>query len=244
MVPLDLGGNLPILFLCRDAHKKRERTVAWRHIVLSLFNQTPSKGRFSEKMIRVFTSLCKSLFENLTDLDIFKNATNGFNHYGESCPNCGAVGKLSLYSSYSRGLVSYVNGTVVDHRVSPCRFECTSCGVTHALLPDILVPYSPFSLNFKLTVLKAYYERTTTVVAVCEHFGIAVSTLYSWKKLLSEHKELLLGTVTSLEKSALTFLVSLFEATCLSDYLRSFFRRHAFSFMQYTPVVATRNHPT
>ena len=211
--------------------------------VLSLLKCTPSKGRFSEKMIRVFTALCKSLFDSLTDVVIFKNATDEFNHYGENCPNCVVTGKLSPYGSYFRNLVSYENGTITEERINPRRFECASCGVSHAVLPDILVPYSPYSLSFKLAALSAYFERDTTVTAVCKHFGIAVSTLYSWKELLNEHKELLLGTLASFEESAITFLRKLFEAPCLSPHLQNFFHRHAFSFMQRTPASATRSPP-
>jgi len=194
-------------------------------------------------MIRFFTALCKSVFENLTDVDIFKDATDGFCHYDEKCPNCGASGKLFPYGSYSRNLVSYDDGETIEFHVSPRRFECASCGVTHALLPDILIPSSPYSLRFKLAVLIAYFERNTTVVAVCERFGIAVSTLYSWKELLLEHKELLFGMLANLEESAIAFIQNLFEVSCFSDRLRSFFCRHAFSFMQRNPTTVTRSPP-
>jgi hypothetical protein len=155
-----------------------------------------------------------------------------FRHYDEKCPRCGACGKLSSYGDYSRNLVSYKDGVTIESSVSPLRFECASCGTTHALLPDILIPYSPYSLRFKFSVLIAYFEKDSTVAAVCNRFGIAVSTLYSWKERLLEHKELLLGILASREESAIAFLRSLFGAACFSDHLRSFFHRHAFSFMQ------------
>ena len=185
-------------------------------------------------MIRHFTALCKTIFDNFSDEAIFKDATGEFCHYGEKCPRCGAFGKLSPYGSYFRNLVSYKDGIIVESRVSPLRFECTSCGATHALLPDIIIPYSPYSLRFILTVLTAYFERKTTVAEVCCRFSIAVSTLYSWKERLLEHKELLLGILESLKESGITFLRSLFGVACLSDRLRSFFQRYAFSFMQCT----------
>ena len=194
-------------------------------------------------MIRLFTALCKTIFDHFTDVDIFNNATGGFRHYGEKCPRCGASGKLSPYGSYSRDLVSYKGGIPIESRVSPLRFECASCGATHALLPDILVPYSPYSLRFKLAVLTAYFEKKITVVELCEHFGIAVSTLYSWKERLLEHKELLLGILAGQKESAVAFLRNLFGAVCISDHLRNFFHRHAFSFMQGQPATATWSCP-
>jgi len=192
-------------------------------------------------MIRLFTTICKALLEKLTDVGIFNDATDRFRRCDEKCPSCGAFGKLSPYGNYFRNLVSYKGGITVEGRIGPLRFECASCGVTHALLPDIVIPYSPYSLRFKFIVLKAYFERNSTVTAVCEHFGIAVSTLYSWKKRLNEHKELLLGIVESRKESAITFLRNLSEAPCLSDHLHSFFNRYAFSFMQRTPATATRS---
>lgn len=194
-------------------------------------------------MIRLFTKLCKALFEKFTDIDIFKDATDEFRLYNERCPNCGAYGELSPYGSYFRNLVSYENGAMVESCVKPHRLKCASCGTTHALLPDIVIPYSPYSLLFKLTVLIAYFERNTTVAAVCERFGIAVSTLYSWKECLLEHKELLLGMLTSLNEPGNIFLRNLFEAVCLSDILYNFFRQYAFSFMQCQSATATRSPP-
>jgi len=186
-------------------------------------------------MIRFFTKLCKSLLENFTDVAIFNEATEVFRHYDEKCPRCGASGKLSPYGSYSRNLVSCKGGMTIESRVSPLRFECASCGATHALLPDILIPYSPYSLRFTLSALIAYFERDTTVAAICERFSIAVSTLYSWKERLIEHKELLLGILASQAESSIDFLRNLLGAACLSGQLRSFFHRHAFSFMQCSP---------
>jgi transposase-like protein len=230
MMPLDLCGSLSILFSI-GAYKK-EKELQLGSTVLSLSQRTPSKGRFYRKMIRLFTTLCKSLLENLNDVAIFNEAAGAFRHYDKKCPHCGASGKLSPYGNYSRFLVSYEDEMVVESRVSPLRFECASCGATHALLPSILIPYSPYSLRFKLTVLTAYFERNMTVAAICERFKIAVSTLYSWKESLLEHKELLLGIIESQKESAITFLRNLANAACLSDYLRSFFHRYAFSFMQ------------
>jgi transposase-like protein len=187
-------------------------------------------------MIRLFTKLCKSLLENFTDVDIFKEATDAFRHYDKKCPRCGALRKLFPYGDgYFRNLVSHQNGETVESRVNPRRFKCASCGATHALLPDILIPYSPYSLRFKLAVLIAYFERNVTVEAICKCFGIAVSTLYSWKKRLIEHKDLLLGMLESQKESAIAFLRRLSEADCLSDHLHNFSHKHTLSFMQGRP---------
>jgi transposase-like protein/ribosomal protein S27AE len=194
-------------------------------------------------MIRLFIGLCKAFYESLSDEAIFLEATGGFRPFDQKCPRCGAAGKLSPYGSYFRGLVSLAGEEIDDRRVSPLRFKCGSCGATHALLPDILIPYSPYSLRFKLSVLIAYFERDTTVAAVCERFGIAVSTLYEWKKLLLEHKDLMLGVLASRKTDALAFLRGLFESSRLSSRIRDFFRRHAVSFLQNQSMATTRSIP-
>ena len=166
-------------------------------------------------MIRLFTALIKTILEYITDENLFQDTTNGFSHYDKSCPKCGAKGNLSSYGNYSRWLVFLKNKSIFSQRVRPLRFECASCGATHALLPDVIVPYSPYSLRFKLSALIAYYERDCTVVEICERFCIAVSTIYEWKKLFLSHKELV------------------YDASCnLSERLRDFFHRNAFSFLQ------------
>ena len=194
-------------------------------------------------MIRLFTALCKLKLENLPDETIFRDATDSFRYHGEKCPCCGAVGQLSPYGGYSRGLTSCKDGGFAEERVQVNRFKCGSCGATHALLPDVVIPYSPYSLRFKLTVLLAYLERTTTVAAVCESFGIAVSTLYEWKKTLLHHKDLLLGVLMSRKEPARAFLSGLFVSGNLSERLRDFFWLHGISFMQNQPMPAARSRP-
>jgi len=183
-------------------------------------------------MIRLFTSLCKSVLEKLSDEAIFQKATAGFNYLNERCPGCGAAGKLSPHGDYCRNLVSHDGEKVTETGVNPHRFKCASCNTTHALLPDILIPYSPYSLRFMLTVLVTYYERSMTVEALCTHYGVAVSTLYAWKRHLLEHKALLLGMLESLKKPAQVFLQGLLASGNISDQLNDFFRCYGFSFLQ------------
>ena len=194
-------------------------------------------------MIRLFTALCKTIFDILSDEIIFQDATDEFKHNNQHCPHCGTIGKLSSYGSYSRGCTSFKNGKIIDSRIKPLRFECGSCGKTHALLPDILIPYSPYSLSFVLTVMIAYFERESTVVSVCERFGIAISTIYEWKKRLLLHKELMLGVLISRKTPALDFLKGLLNSKHLSGLLNQFFNKYKFSFLQNRSTATTRSNP-
>jgi hypothetical protein len=190
-------------------------------------------------MIRLFTALCKTNLHKLTDVLAFQNATDSFNHFDTRCPGCGASGKLSEYGSYTRCLVSYEAGNVIDRQIKPLRFMCSSCHTTHALLPDIVVPHSTYSFSFKLAALTAYFERKTTVVSICECFGIAVSTIYIWKDLFLSHKMLFLGALANQTTPALVFLYEKLGITHFSTTLQLFFRKHAFSFLQGLPTPAT-----
>lgn len=92
------------------------------------------------------------------------------------------------------------DGEPVTHTVTVQRYRCGSCGHTHALLSSALVPYSSYSLRFILSVLRAYFLRTDTVAGICERVGIAISTLYRWKKLFLTHKQLWLGVLEAMHR--------------------------------------------
>jgi hypothetical protein len=97
----------------------------------------------------------------ISDQQLFDAAASGFKPSKHTCRVCGAVGRFKEIRSYQRDMIS-VNGSVrVDTRLSIRRFQCESCGHTHALLPDVLIPYGSYSLRFILTVLLCY-------LGVCE----------------------------------------------------------------------------
>jgi transposase-like protein len=194
-------------------------------------------------MVRLFTALCKTLLENLCAQSTYQEAISGYSYRGQACPCCGAIGKFSSYGDYSRGLVDFKGGKSIDIRMKVLRFECLSCNATHALIPDIVIPYGRYATSFVLRVLIAYFERKTTVVEICEQFGIAVSTIYAWIKRMALHKELMLGLLISQKTPALSFLRGLLEAQDLSAQLRRFFRKFGFSFMQGQSAAATRSRP-
>jgi hypothetical protein len=185
-------------------------------------------------MIRLFTAICKTIRnKDNNDSQLFLKSTAAYRHHSGKCPRCGAVGKLTSYGNYSRGLTTLINGKQADFRIKPLRFECTSCKATHALLPDVLIPHSPYSLRFVLGVLAAYAARETIVEKICLSFGIAVSTLYRWKKRFLSQKMLFLGYLFDKDESYIVFLNDLLGYDgCLSARLQDFFMTHGFSFMQ------------
>ena len=71
------------------------------------------------------------------------------------------------------------------------RVKCTSCGHTHALLPEMLIPYSSYSLRFILTVLENYFLHIHPVEVICETYQISHSTLYAFRSLFLSPKSCL-----------------------------------------------------
>ena len=148
------------------------------------------------------------------------------------CPACGAKHPLwSFYDNYDRYLIYFEHGETVTCQISVTRIICSSCGRTHAILPEIIIPYGSYSLVFILTVLRDYYLSQMTIKALCDKYQIAHSTLYAWKRLFTLHKKLWLGLLRDLSTKPLDFLAFLPSPATSAD-LFLFYRRHAMSFLQ------------
>ena len=72
--------------------------------------------------------------------------------------------------------------------------RCKSCGHTHAIIPDYIIPYS---LLFVLRVLGEYFLRKRTVEGMCRRYNITPSMVYSWKRVFEEYKEMWLGVLAA-----------------------------------------------
>jgi hypothetical protein len=180
-------------------------------------------------MIRFFYAFGKSKFNKFSDLTLFSQSTDAFKAHHVVCPSCGAKHACSDFTSYSRHMISFENGSTICRDVLVARVICSSCTHTHAVLPDILIPFGSYSLSFVLTVLKCYFFRKSTVIALCADFHISVSTLYGWIHLFHLQKQLWFGVLLNASVSSLDFLEGLF----LSGFsLPIFFLTFNASFME------------
>ena len=78
--------------------------------------------------------------------------------YFMSCPSCRARGGLHVHGYYSRNVVQFCGSRSADTILRVMRLKCKSCGHTHALLPDVIVPYLQYGLAFFLKVILASYD--------------------------------------------------------------------------------------
>ncbi len=147
----------------------------------------------------------------------------------EVCPFCKARQLCSLHSTYERDMIATQHGTVVCHRLTISRVICSSCGHTHAILPDVLIPYGSYSLFFILRVLRLYFLHSYSVEKLCSRYGISISTLYAWVHLFKKQKTLWLGALSDAETSPLSFLCLLMDAP---SFPAKFFHSFFFSFLQ------------
>ncbi len=155
----------------------------------------------------------------------------GFHPEYQTCPYCGADGSCTVHAYYDRSLVDFIQGRQVRHSLCILRLVC-SCGHTHAILPDFIIPYSTYGLFFILRVLAEYFLHLTSVEKLCERFFISPKQLYHWLDLFRRHKEEWMGVLSSMEVSSLSFLKGLFKMPCYSDFASGFVRRFAVSFLQ------------
>lgn len=196
-------------------------------------------------MIREFTVFCKLNFIALNARQLFDQFMNNFRIQDCVCPICGALHTCSAHASYERYLISFESGEPVYYHITVPRVICESCGHTHAILPEIIIPYGSYSVLFILTVLRDYYIRSGSIQELCDKYQIAVSTLYLWKHLFQKHKKLWLGVLEDAVTPSLDFLKLLtdFSMRELSFGLKHFFLSYGFSFLQGNSKTACSDSP-
>ena len=146
------------------------------------------------------------------------------------CPYCGAKGTCRRRGSYERNLVTFSDGKPEVVRLRIPRVQCP-CGRSHALLPDLIVPYLSYSLPMILMILSDYFHRRLTIRGICEKYLVNVPLIYRMKKWFLIHKKQWLGALRDRELSAPDFVARL-QAQSYSRFRDAFLRLTAYSFLQ------------
>lgn len=181
-------------------------------------------------MIREKAIFSKIIHIKFSDQQIFDIAVSGFRPSKCPCPVCGAIGCFHKIQSYERDMISILNGKRVNLTVSVPRFLCESCGHTHAVIPDILIPFGSYSLRFILTILRKYLLRSCTVSAFCEHWGIAISTLYGWIHLFTDQYNI---WCCAIDRTLWLCQDALDDVFSSASFPSGFYQRFGFSFLQH-----------
>ena len=172
-------------------------------------------------MIRKNSLFCKLIRIKSSSKLLFDSFMAGFLPEKETCPYCGASHTCHSHASYDRNLIDFI-----------CRVICRSCGHTHAILPDLIIPYSTYGLFFILRVIAEYLTGRYSVEQLCSRFDISHSMLYRWYSLFLSHKQEWLGMLTSAETSSFAFLKSLCRIPAFSAFASAFVLHTSVSFLQ------------
>lgn len=174
------------------------------------------------KIIRIKTS-SKSLFD--TYMKQFRPEL-------ETCPICGNTGTCHIHDYYDRSIIDFQDGRKQKENLCVMRVFCESCGHAHAILPDIIIPYSSYSLFFILFVLGEYFAGLRTIEQLCERFDISEKQFYKWLNLWNSHREQWLGMLHASETDNISFFRTILLQNPYSAFSREFLHLTEHSFLQ------------
>jgi hypothetical protein len=183
-------------------------------------------------MIRLFNVFCKLKILGKTAKTLFDEAMASFDITDFPCPSCGSRHpNWTFFDDYERYLISFSGGKRTDELVTVMRYLCSSCLDTHAIIPEIAIPYSGYSIFFILDVLRDRFIHKMTIHSICQKYIISVSTFYRWKKLYEQNKTLWLGALKDISTDPGAFLEE-HPSTQTSNFLYKFWLRIGLSFLQ------------
>ena len=183
-------------------------------------------------MIRKNELNCKLFFIKDSGEVIHTRRMAGFRADMEVCPTCGQRGSCSVHAYYKRHLVDFVNGHVVCVQIRITRVICGSCGHTHAILSDTIVPYESHSLFFILRVLGEYSLRRMSIEKLCRRYDISLKTLYRWRDLFRKHQREWQGYLTAMETTLKQAIHAIASFDPFQKFASDFFNSTGLSFLQ------------
>ena len=181
-------------------------------------------------MIRLNALDCKLKNTILSVRDLFRQSLEQSPLFLLVCPYCGAKGTCNKRGSYERSLVTFPDGKPQVVRLRIPRVQCT-CGKSHALLPDFIVPYLAYSLPMILRILSDFFTRRLTIRGICEKYLVSPPLIYRFKKRFLIHKKQWLGILRDMELSTISFMKELLTSS-YDRFHDAFLRLTTYSFLQ------------
>lgn len=183
-------------------------------------------------MIRENALFCKLIRIKNPSKILFDSHMTSFRPERQTCPSCSSSGNCHIHAYYGRRLIDFIHGVPAVSEVTILRLICDSCGHTHAVLPDLIIPYRSYSLFFILRVLAEAFLCRSSRESLCERFQISMNQLLQWLRLWNAHKQEWLGLLMDSEVPNLAFLIQLSIRSEYSSFSRDFTTRTALSFLQ------------
>ena len=183
-------------------------------------------------MIRKNLLLCKIFRIKTSSKFLFDSYMALFQPRLETCPICGSTGNCHIHDYYGRSIIDFKAGKQEKSDLCVLRVFCDSCSHAHAILPDVIIPYSSYSLFFVLRILGEYFAGLYTIEQLCERYRISQNQLFKWVALFKSHKQEWLGLLADAEISDLSFLKNLAAAGSYSSFSMEFIRLSSRSCLQ------------
>ncbi len=149
----------------------------------------------------------------------------------ETCPCCSSKGNCIIHGYYHRSIVDFQDDKPTTALLRVLRVKCTSCGHTHAVLPDFIVPYLSYGIRFILQVLAEFFSHVMTVAALCAKYAINPRVLYRWIRTFYSHKELIISRIDLSATPDHSFVQGILSAE-YSPFSMQFILKTSFSFLQ------------
>ena len=149
----------------------------------------------------------------------------------ETCPYCQSRGNCHRHAYYFRHLVWFDGNSQITFSLRILRVKCSGCGHTHAVLPDVIIPYVSYGIQIILDALHEYFSKSASACSICRKYDISEVLLYRWVRLFKRDKRLHLGLLEDSQSSPFQFMCNILNGD-FSDFSVEFILMTARSFLQ------------
>lgn len=80
------------------------------------------------------------------------------------CPKCNSYGTFKIHGYYKRYVTKLEDNTVEEIHLKICRVKCSCCNSTHAVLPSNVVPFSTYTIEIILEMIKSLIIKEDTQI--------------------------------------------------------------------------------
>ena len=92
----------------------------------------------------------------------------------------------------AEGNCRYEEVVIIEFRIQRILEKGAGC-TTHAILPEIFIPYKQYSLRYILFHVREFFKQSVTQEAYCLDAGIDIKAFRLWLKWIRDHLTVLAG---------------------------------------------------